>query len=447
METIFPVKNFNLARKVLEVDFQIKNHPELFVDLSPARIIDKRKNNVNTYFEQLKRHLNINKDDTYDEEASQLSQLNLIDSLYSKVLFTGFRGAGKSTELYRIHQYFNHKDRYFSVFIDLEEEMDMSNFYYEDFYFVLLFKFSKVLAENKKLKSKTKIIDNILEDLLSDKEISKVVEKDYKVSASASTGAGFNILNLFKSKIDLKGEFATNTAIATIIRKKLKNNLLGIIRKFNDALNEIRPLIIKNGLGKDILFIIDSFERVDFEIYRQLIVLNSYVIRELQANLILSIPIGAQFLANEVAARNIFNTVYLPVIQIKKVKNRRLLAKLLKKRIDFETFFENEEVLEYLIRKSGGVIRQLLKLTVYCLMNSTEGKLKLEEVKEDIKEYGRTEFYDALNNKQIKILKDLKAGKYEFRPADEEDNLLLLNLFVLKFNSHYEINPVLEEWI
>ncbi len=444
--SIFPVKNYFLARKVLEVDFQIKNYPELYVDLTPARKIHKRENKDN-YFEQLKKYLNINNEDKYDEEARELSVLNLNEGLYSKILFTGFRGSGKSTELYRMHEYFNHADRFFSVFIDLEQEMDMASFKYEDLFFVLLFKFSKVLSEHPQLKSKAYLVDEILDELLSDKEIIKLVQKVYGGSVEASTGGGINVLNLFKAKVDVKGEFATNTNIATQIRKRLRNNLINIIRKFNNALNLIRPTIIESGLGKDILFIVDSLEKIDFEVYRQLIVLNSYAIRELQVNLVISIPIGAQFLARDIAAKNIFYTVYLPVIQINKPENRKLLGQVIKKRIDFETFFENEEVLDYLIMKSGGVIRQLLKLTAYCLMNSSSGKLKLDEVKEDVKEYGRIEFYDALNDKQIEILKKLKEGKYDFRPANEQDNELLLNLFVLKYNSHYEINPVLEEWI
>jgi chromosomal replication initiation ATPase DnaA len=136
----------------------------------------------------------------------------------------------------------------------------------------------------------------------------------------------------------------------------------------------------------------------------------------------------------------------LPVINIEEQEHRKKLAEIITKRIDFDTFFDSEDVLDFLVQKSGGVIRQLLRLTSFCLLYSMNQKLEISEVKEMVKEYGR-QMYETLDGSQIKLLKDFKTGKRKFRPANKSDQTLLLNLFVLKYNGKYAINPVLQEWI
>jgi len=427
----FPVKDINQARDVLEVDFRIADYPQLFVDLEKARIRNKFQN----YRASIKRYLNITDD-----------RLERPVDIFRKILFTGFRGSGKSTELYRLTQELQGGDKYFVVFIDMEQKFEMEGFQYEDFYFILIYEFSKVLQETPQLKSKVYLLDDVLSEMLSETEIIKEITKSAKAGAEAETGGGLNIFNLFKAKIDIKADFSAGTKVAKQIRTKIRQNPLKIIRKFNDVLNLIRPEIGQAGLGKDLLFIIDSLERVDFKVYEQLIVRNSFVLREIQTNIILTIPTAAQYLASQYADKGLFRTEMLPVVDVTKTENRSLLGEVLTKRIDFETFFEDYEVLDYLVKMSGGVIRQLLNLTAFCLHYSVSDKLELNDVKESVREYGR-QMYETLDDEQIKILRKIKSHEKDFRPANPQEGILLLNLFVLKYNGDYKINPVLDEWI
>jgi hypothetical protein len=53
---------------------------------------------------------------------------------YVKLIFSGHIGSGKTIELKRLHHELNNPDKYFSIFISIEEELEISRFEPEDFY-------------------------------------------------------------------------------------------------------------------------------------------------------------------------------------------------------------------------------------------------------------------------------------------------------------------------
>ncbi len=434
MKYNFPVKDLYLARTVLQPDFDIFNYPDLYVNLDAIRINSRFQD----YRRNIKRALNL------DENTGQLKPL--IENNYPKILFTGFRGSGKTTELKKLQQELSGPDKYYTVFIELEQEYNITRFQFEDFYFIIFYNFSKLVNNDPALKKVSGILDELIRDLISDKQIEEEIRKRSSISLGGGGSLGANLLKIFRANVDIKTEFSTSSKIAEKIRTTIKRRLGEIIDNFNEKIRHIRNEIRRQNKGRDILFILDGLEKVPLDIYDQLIVKDNYALRNINASIITAIPIEAQYLADKRVVQDMFTTFLLPVIRVDDPHNRFLMSQVVSRRIDIETFFESEKVLDYLVLMSGGLIRQLFKLVSYCLLYGSNYKITLDEAKELVQAYGQSMF-EYLNSKQIKLLKDFKAGKKKIIPANNDDGVLLYNSFLLKHNGHYIINPVIEDFL
>jgi len=433
MDYQFPVRNLYNARSVLEPDFDIMAYPQLYVNLDPARI----KTRFDDYRQRIKRSLNI------DEYSKRLLSEPLA---YKKILFTGYRGSGKTTELKKLGREISGQQGYYVIFIELEREYNITRFQPEDFYFIIFYKFVKHLEKFNSLQAEATSLSEIIRDLISDRETTSVINRRIGKNAKFKSGAGFNALNFLMTRLDIGYEFATGSELANRIRTRIKNRIPQIIENFNEKLRHIRRSIQEHNLGKDILFIIDGLEKVPVKVYDSLIIQDHASFREINANMIISVPIEAHFRFNNRVIKDNFDTFLLPVIRVDDAHNRLLLAEVIKRRIDINQFFEGEHVVDFLVKMSGGVMRQLFKLISNCLLFSDSLKVTLKEAKEIVEYYGKQQF-EVLNTKQLKRLKEIKNKKRELKPANEEDGPLLFNLFVLKFSEDYIINPVIDLFI
>ena len=103
MSNEFPIKNKFKAREVTEPDYEadlFKEH--LYVNLDSVR--------GKEFMDDIKFSLNI---------ESSTPVLNETTNDYIKILFSGHRGSGKTTELKRLHKQINKPDCYYSIFIEL----------------------------------------------------------------------------------------------------------------------------------------------------------------------------------------------------------------------------------------------------------------------------------------------------------------------------------------
>ncbi len=433
MDYQFPVQDLYHARTVLEPDFDIMKYPDLYVNLDAARI----KTRFDDYRKKIKRALNI------DEETNRLLSEPMA---YKKILFTGYRGSGKTTELRKLAKEITRPDGYFTIFIELEQEYNITRFQPEDFYFILFYKFSKRLEADPKLRDGAKLLSEIIRDLISDKETMAEIKRRSEFDVRGRVGGGANLLNWFMSRLDLGMEFSRSSIIADKIRTRIKTRLTEIIDNFNEKLRHIRRSIQRQGKGRDILFIIDGMEKVPRDVYESLVVMDNTALRNINANIVMAFPIETHFHSKGRVSKDSFDTFLLPVIRVDDFHNRMLLAEVIKRRIAVDKFFESEDVLDYLVQMSGGLIRQLFRLVSFCLLYADEPRLRMDETKEIVEEYGRI-MYESLNSKHLKVLRDLKFKKKQLQPANEEEGHLLFNLFVLKFNGEYVINPVIDNFI
>lgn len=239
----YPVSNPFEARAVTEPTFEENIFESgLYVNLDEVR--------GREYLEDIKFDLGI------DENGN----LNYTKE-YVKLIFSGHIGSGKTVELTRLHHQLNTPKNYFSIFISIEEELEISRFEPEDFYVLLITKLIQRL-EDEGISKNTGSLKELSALFFSDKEIIREINETYRDEIEGKVGGEINFLNFFKIGGPLRNILGSETKVATNIREVVRKNLPRLILLFNDYLSEIRADVKKRGLGGDVLFVVDGSEKI-----------------------------------------------------------------------------------------------------------------------------------------------------------------------------------------
>ncbi len=176
----YPVKNPFHARAVTEPTFEedIFGESNLYVNLDEVR--------GKEYLRYIKFDLGISSDGT-------LTTTNE----YVKLIFSGHIGSGKTVELTRLHHQLNKPEEYFSIFIGIEEEVEISRFVAEDFYVLLIAGLLQRLDEAG-ISQSTRSLEELSSLFLSDEEIKKEISETYKDELEGKAGLELNFLSIFK---------------------------------------------------------------------------------------------------------------------------------------------------------------------------------------------------------------------------------------------------------
>lgn len=430
----FPETNPFKAREVTDIDFDIKEYENehLYVNLDDVRITKHDRD----YLNDIKFMMNIHPD---------TNRLETLAEDYVKIIFSGHRGSGKTAELRRIHEDLHHPERYFSVKIELENELEIDKFQLEDFYIILIIRLIRELHD-RNVPFQAAELDRIVEDWLSEEELKQEVKRQAKLEGKQETGGGFNFLEYFKFKINIKGSLSSEKKLATEIRKKVKRNPMELIRRFNLALDEIRESIQTQNQGRDILFIIDGSERIPFDMYERIFIRDSYILRDISTNMICSVRIDSFYKITNATQLDFFERTMVPMIDLRNKKSVQRLREVITKRVDEATFFD-QGVLDYFVAQSGGSIRQLIKIVHRAILFTRGKKISMEQAKEVTHLLGK-QLLEHLTTEQRKMLQEgswMKASPQQFSAADEKTWPLIYSLVLMKYNGTTALNPLLKD--
>lgn len=420
----FPEKDPFKARDLLEATFDIQPYfDDLYVHL------DEVRGN-----EQL--------DDLCFQLGIQNDKLVAIDGEPQKILFSGHRGCGKTLELSRFHKYLDNPDRYCSIHIDLQQEVEASKFEPEDLYVLMIAKLIEKLREQN-VNFNKRAFDKIAEDWLSDTDVREEIKNTSGFEIAGEGSVGFNFWNFVTLKQGLKDLVSGSRATITSIRNKVKLNAIELIDTFNQELVKVRKELAKKGKGKDILFIVDGSERIRREVYEQMFVRDINLIHGTRVSLICAVPINTFYEIANSPGRDYFKRMVLPMVKITPA-SRPLMESIVTKRADKDKFFA-QNALDWMIDHSGGCPRQLLLLAQRALVKTRGSKITLPVAKDVVQEFGRT-LFEELNEKHLALLRS-GAEKGGYLTGEFEVQQLLFSLALLKYNGDIGINPALKPFI
>jgi hypothetical protein len=281
---------------------------------------------------------------------------------YYQQLFTGHRGSGKSTELFRLKKELETR-KFFAIYIDVEELLDLADLDYLD---VLL----SIIKQTEETLRKENIILNeellqAISDWFAEKIIEDAVSTDFSAGIETQAEAKAEIPFFAKLMARLTANIKTSASQRVTTRNKLKNELAVFIERLNTLLMDARNKVKAQGY-KDIVLIVDGLEKMHYRMmddkqssHAHLFVLHAEQLKAPRCHIVYTTPISLAFNAN---LGNDFDDVQiLPMVKTNE-EGITCLTEVIAKRVDIPAIFKNTQEVRQLISLSGGVMRDLMRL-------------------------------------------------------------------------------------
>jgi energy-coupling factor transporter ATP-binding protein EcfA2 len=358
---------------------------------------------------------------------------------FCTILFTGHRGCGKSTELQRIRRQWE-KD-YRVIYLEANEETDINDAEYTDFYLVVIKQVEFALREMG-LKFDDQFLKSF-EDWFKDitKETEQTVEKSVSIEAEASLSstAPFIAKLLVKLLAQIKGADKQKKLIREILKRDISRLKADINLLLHDAHKKIM-----HRYPKGFLIIVDNLDRVPPDVGNHLFFDYAAQLQELNCSIIYTVPISVLC-----SSKNITNTFGEPhivsmVTIYQLVRDRceletnadalSYLAQIIEKRIDVDELFESKAEVLALVEASGGHVRQLMQMVrSACQTASTRKhtKIQAEDVVYAVKQQ-QFSFERFVPDDHYPLLAKVCLTKNITK--DEIGQLMLFNTSVLEYN-------------
>lgn len=374
------------------------------------------------------KYLNIN---PTTKECNKISQT-------LKLFLSGHRGTGKTTELLKLKNEIDETTCFFSVFCDLsDEELDVNNIDFIDIIILILEKLTKTLDDKKIDIPKANI------EPFYDWYKQRITEINNQTDESASIEVegkvGIDLFSLFSLVSKTKGKLSGSNSTKETIRKVFKNKFSDFSLKFNEFILDIKDYLLKNGISKDLLFIIDGFEKIgSLEDRKKILIDNSNKFVEIKANMIITLPIE---LFSEVSRLKEFAShISFPLITLDNNSKERF-KEFIYKRID-KNLFDSEQTVEKIIYYGAGSPRETLKIISNAYIQAEGEIIDLKSIQDAQKSISE-ELMKYLDEKEISLLKQIYT-KTKIPFSDELAKLLIKKVLLdYEDGLEREINPIL----
>ena len=381
---------------------------------------------------------------------------------FAKIAFTGHRGCGKSTELYRMEHAL--AQEFYSVHLFVDDSL-LHAMEYPDLFLWIVESVAKGFYEAS-IPVDDSVIDRVRAWFEQKVQITDDVSKaEMKLEAGVESKAGlFGLLSLTAK---LKSSFMGSTERRTEIRRSLKNYANDLIDRMNELFDAARAGLKSVGKPVELLLVIDNLDRLLPQVGRELFLENGELLKRPKVHLIYTVPLPMILAPSSI--NNTFDTFTLPMVKLQYPDGRRfdkgrdVLKKLLSARLELDSIFKSPAVITELIRMSGGSVRDLMRLLSYAQTDARvdyKAMIDLPSVKIAVKktriEYERTlspvEVYFPMlcrvhQTKQDPMRPGEKIDRTSVQSAREFFSDLLFNGSVLEYNGEkcwYDVHPIVQ---
>ncbi len=416
--------NIDEAYRVCDPDLPLEANDSRYVDLTESRGLKRIANTITR---------NINRS---------------ADNVQVKMLFTGHRGSGKTTELLRLKEELE-SNEYFTIYMDVETLLDLGSLNYLDVLVAIAKQIHETLHEQNIPLNK-----ELLEQIAS-WFAEKIMEDDTQIKhqAKVNTGikAGLEIPFFAQIFANITANIKTASSRRETIRTNLKREISVFINYLNTLIAEARQSVKKAG-KKDLVLIVDGIEKMHYELdkeghstHSKLFVQHAEQLRSPECHIIYTVPVSLAY--NQNLGADFDQIIVLPMVKTDSDGIERLVD-VIGQRVAIDKVFESRELLERLAKTSGGVVRDLMRL-VRMSTDTDNEKLSEEDIEYAIntmkKEYDRLIRNDDIERFQHII----DTQRIQF----DEDYSRLLNLrLVLEYQNGdrwADLHPALYEikWV
>lgn len=378
----------------------------------------------------------------------------------NKIIFTGHRGSGKSTLLSEFCRRIG--DRYFTVFFSIADIIEMSDVNHVNVLFAMAVQLMETAEKHEvNIGSKTK---NEFYKWFSKhtKTESRSIDSNVEIAAGGEAAGGIPFAKFFaKLKATLKAN--------SIIREEITTEFARRISDLVDRINDI-AIAIQAASQQEILVVIDDLDKLDLEVVDRVYRNNINALFQPSFRIIYTLPMAA---TRDKTLRGILSNATNNPIQsmwatklFAKGEDRKtqpnpvpeaveVFKEILRKRVHPQLI--KPEVTEMLILKSGGALRELIRLASRCcqlclvqLRRSPDNSdiIITEEILQKAVTNLRIEFTEPLGQNDYQILAQIYQ---DYTPEDGMDDAfleLLHNLYILEYRNDdlwFGVHPIVQD--
>jgi hypothetical protein len=277
------------------------------------------------------------------------------------ILFVGYKGCGKSTELNRLEK--DLSDQFLVLNISVQRELDPVNVQYIELFIVTMEQlFSKANEYNIPLRGE---LLKSIKNWTQSEAIEEIREKYLGAEVEAGGGVDVSYFLNFFAKFKLAAK--SSVQLKTTLQQNVEPRLGDLIAHCNDLIREIK-LGLKSVGKEDMLIIIEDLDKIPLDRAQDLFYNYTNQLVLLQTNVIYTFPIALYYHVRFNQIKSYFARIQeLPMIAVSTPEGADdpegmdILNKITSARMD-TALFDQPELLAQLIRKSGGVLRDLFLL-------------------------------------------------------------------------------------
>lgn len=361
---------------------------------------------------------------------------------YSKQLFTGHRGCGKSTELFRLKRMLEEQG-FVVVYFDAEAELDISDLDYPDVLLTIAQQVEKNMREAAGIGLNRELVENVAR-WFGTTVVSETKGRDINTTLETEYGLGVNLPYVVFAKMlaAFKGEIKSSNQRRTEIRQELERRATELIQRVNELIDDAQVRLARAG-KRNLVLIIDGLEKLIYRIdpktnrstHDLLFIDHGEQLRSPNCHLVYTIPINLIF--NRHVGQTYAECTILPMIKVSEEHGdpcpdgMQALRKIIATRLDVPAVFDSAALVDELVKMSGGHVRDLLRLVRY-VFDYAESRVNSGHVELGIRKLVN-EYDFLIKDGDLPLLQQVHHTKRV--PNDEAHALLLYNLLVLEYRN------------
>ncbi len=377
-----------------------------------------------------------------DNPHNRIKAYLLNDRADSKILFHGFRGAGKSSALNKLAAEPEIQDKFFVIQFSIKDELNVADLAYTD---LLVAIGHRIYEEAIKITELNPDLSKHLDTWAAEITTSTTKSK----AAEAGTQGGIktwflNATGMLKTGFEEKREF----------RLRFEPRVPQLILYINELIRAIET----SHIGREVLLIIEDLDKPTVDQAIDLFDTKGPIMVQPACTIIFTVPSALLYSGRYNIVREMFHPEFaLPNLEVKtkagdrKPKPWELMRDIALRRLDHALI--QDDALNHAVEMSGGVVRELIRIIQGAATEAranSANSIAMNQIQRTIGQL-RTEYsYTLTEDEDIEILKRVRATN-ELRWKNREPLLKLLHqLFILMYSNGenwYGINPIVEALI
>jgi len=281
-----------------------------------------------------------------------------------KILFAGYKGCGKSTELLRLQKQI---DKEFVVLnFSVMTELDVLNISYIELFIATMERLFRFVRDQEKIGIDPLYLKNI-QTWLSSKEIEEVTTKHLGAELKAGAEAKVDIPFLAKFFSRFTAAAKSSASVKETLKTKIEPKISEFIFYCNQLIREIKGQLPKIG-KKGLVIVVEDMDKVDVANGQRIFYDHSTQLTQLESHCIFTFPIALLYHHKFTTIRNNYDESFvLPMIKIREKDGAenplgvRVMENIVERRMSM-ALFEDREVLRHMIRYSGGCLWDLFRM-------------------------------------------------------------------------------------